>query len=50
MDYDGAKSIINSAVWLTICLVVVVVINFLGTQAFGECEFWFGEISAYSDL
>ncbi|KAF8522939.1 amino acid transporter [Hysterangium stoloniferum] len=35
---------INNAAWITICLVVVVGINFLGTRAFGECEFWFASI------
>ncbi|KIJ47993.1 hypothetical protein M422DRAFT_248140 [Sphaerobolus stellatus SS14] len=35
---------INSGVWITIFLLVVVVINFLGTRSFGECEFWFASI------
>jgi len=35
---------INNAVWITITGVVVIVINFLGTRAFGECEFWFASI------
>jgi len=35
---------INNAAWITICLAVVVAINFLGTRAFGECEFWFASI------
>ncbi|KAF8590199.1 amino acid transporter [Ramaria rubella] len=35
---------INNAVWITICLAVVVTINFLGTRAYGECEFWFASI------
>ncbi|KIJ33471.1 hypothetical protein M422DRAFT_35495 [Sphaerobolus stellatus SS14] len=35
---------VNNAVWITICLIVVVAINFLGTRAFGECEFWFASI------
>ncbi|KAF8578791.1 amino acid transporter [Ramaria rubella] len=35
---------INNAAWITICLAVVVIINFLGTRAFGECEFWFASI------
>lgn len=33
---------INNALWISICLVVVVAINFLGF--FGECEFWFASI------
>jgi len=35
---------INPGVWITIFLLVVVVINFLGTRSFGECEFWFASI------
>ncbi|KAF8580217.1 amino acid transporter [Ramaria rubella] len=35
---------INNAAWITICLFIVVVINFLGTRVFGECEFWFASI------
>ena len=40
VDWDGK---IN-AVWITITGVVVLAINFLGTRAFGECEFWFASI------
>jgi amino acid permease len=35
---------INNAVWITVTGIVVIVINFLGTRAFGECEFWFASI------
>lgn len=35
---------INNAAWITVTGVVVIVINFLGTRAFGECEFWFASI------
>jgi amino acid permease len=35
---------VNNAVWITVCLVVVVVINFLGAGVYGECEFWFASI------
>ncbi|KAH8556566.1 amino acid permease [Umbelopsis sp. PMI_123] len=35
---------INNAVWMTICLAVVVTINFLGARAYGEAEFWFASI------
>lgn len=35
---------INNALWISITTVVVVAINFLGTRAFGECEFWFASI------
>jgi amino acid permease len=34
----------NNAVWITVTGIVVIVINFLGTRAFGECEFWFASI------
>ncbi|KAF8431912.1 amino acid permease [Boletus edulis BED1] len=34
----------NSAVWITVCLVVVVGINALGVGAYGETEFWFSSI------
>ncbi|KAF8464754.1 amino acid permease-domain-containing protein [Gautieria morchelliformis] len=35
---------INSAVWITMCLVVVVIINFTGPRIYGECEFWFASV------
>ncbi|KIJ15769.1 amino acid-polyamine-Organocation superfamily protein [Paxillus involutus ATCC 200175] len=34
----------NNAVWITMCLVVVVGINILGVGAYGEAEFWFCSI------
>ena len=40
-DWDSK---INNAVWITITGIVVIIINFLGTRAFGECEFWFASI------
>ena len=30
---------VNNAAWITICLVVVVIINLFGAGAYGECEF-----------
>lgn len=33
--------IVNNAAWITICLVVVVVINMFGAGVYGECEFIF---------
>jgi len=42
INYWDSK--INNAAWITITGVVVIVINFLGTRAFGECEFWFASI------
>ncbi|QRW09028.1 amino acid permease [Ceratobasidium sp. AG-Ba] len=35
---------INDALWISICLVVVVIINMLGAGVFGECEFIFASI------
>lgn len=35
---------VNNAVWITICLIVVVTINMLGAGAYGECEFIFASI------
>ncbi|KAF8746248.1 hypothetical protein AX14_000046 [Amanita brunnescens Koide BX004] len=35
---------INPAAWITICLIVVFVINMLGAGAYGEAEFWFASI------
>ncbi|KAA1468647.1 amino acid permease [Dentipellis sp. KUC8613] len=35
---------VNNAAWVSICLVVVVAINFLGAGAYGEAEFVFASI------
>ncbi|KAG2186269.1 hypothetical protein INT43_002707 [Umbelopsis isabellina] len=35
---------INNAVWITLCLIVVVTINMFGARAYGEAEFWFASI------
>lgn len=35
---------VNAAVWITIMLVVVVVLNFLPVRGYGEVEFWFSGI------
>ncbi|KAK2461772.1 hypothetical protein APHAL10511_006235 [Amanita phalloides] len=35
---------INAAAWISVCFVVVVVINMLGSGAYGEAEFWFASI------
>ncbi|KAK0517607.1 hypothetical protein OC842_008056, partial [Tilletia horrida] len=40
----GFWSDLNPAIWISICLVVVIVINFLGARAYGETEFWFCSI------
>ncbi|KAF8552156.1 amino acid permease [Imleria badia] len=34
----------NPAVWITVCLVVIIAINALGVGAYGEAEFWFCSI------
>ncbi|KAG9106465.1 hypothetical protein FRC07_008817 [Ceratobasidium sp. 392] len=38
------KDRINDALWISICLIVVVVINMLGAGVYGECEFIFASI------
>ncbi|KAI0669962.1 amino acid permease [Trametes maxima] len=35
---------VNNAVWITMCLVVVVTINMFGAGVYGECEFIFASI------
>ncbi|KIK04264.1 hypothetical protein K443DRAFT_424867 [Laccaria amethystina LaAM-08-1] len=35
---------INPAVWITVCMIVVIVINMLGAGAYGEAEFVFASI------
>jgi amino acid transporter len=35
---------VNNAVWITMCLVVVIAINALGAGAYGEAEFIFASI------
>ncbi|WVF69298.1 hypothetical protein IAT40_004074 [Kwoniella sp. CBS 6097] len=35
---------LNNALWISICLIVVVVINLFGAGVYGECEFWFASI------
>ena len=32
---------ISNGVWITICFLVVIGINFLGAGVYGEAEFWF---------
>lgn len=31
----------NAAVYMTVCLVLILAVNFLGARAYGETEFWF---------
>lgn len=35
---------VNNAVWITICLVVVITINMFGAGVYGECEFIFAYV------
>ena len=35
---------INNAVWISIAMVVVVIINLFGSRGYGEAEFWFASI------
>jgi len=35
---------VNDSAWITICLIVVIVINMLGAGVYGECEFIFASI------
>lgn len=34
----------NAAVYITVCFVSIIAINFLGARAYGEAEFWFSSI------
>ncbi|KAE8228050.1 hypothetical protein CF326_g7033 [Tilletia indica] len=40
----GFWSDLSPAIWISICLVIVIFINFMGARAFGETEFWFCSI------
>lgn len=35
----------KDAVWITVCLIVVITINMLGAGVYGECEFVFASVS-----
>lgn len=48
INYWDSK--ISNAVWITITGLVVLTINFLGTRAFGECEFWFASVKVLTIL
>ena len=37
---------VNNAVWITMCLVVVITINMFGAGVYGECEFIFAYVIA----
>ncbi|WWD20799.1 hypothetical protein CI109_105276 [Kwoniella shandongensis] len=34
----------NAAVYITVCLVMIWLINFMGARAYGEAEFWFSAV------
>jgi amino acid transporter len=34
----------NNAVWITVCMIVVIIINLMGSGVYGECEFIFASI------
>ncbi|CAD6887368.1 unnamed protein product [Tilletia controversa] len=40
----GFWSDLSPAIWISLCLIIVIVINFLGARAYGETEFWFCSI------
>ncbi|KAL5530454.1 hypothetical protein ACEPAF_6712 [Sanghuangporus sanghuang] len=44
MSYWKSDDEVNSAVWITMCLVIVIVINLFGAGVYGECEFIFASI------
>lgn len=39
---------VNNALWVAVCIVVVVAINMLGAGAYGEAEFIFAYVSRSS--
>lgn len=43
-DHDSDNFHFSDALWISICLIVVVVINMLGAGVYGECEFVFASI------
>lgn len=40
MQYWVLRERVNPGVWITVFLIVIIVINFLGVRFFGEFEFW----------
>ncbi|KAI5120929.1 hypothetical protein M0805_002909 [Coniferiporia weirii] len=44
MSFWKSPEEVNPAVWITMCLIVVVVINLFGAGTYGECEFIFASI------
>ncbi|PAV20677.1 amino acid permease [Pyrrhoderma noxium] len=44
MTFWKSSDEVSPAVWITMCLIVVIIINMLGAGAYGECEFIFASI------
>lgn len=44
INYWISATRVSNAAWISICLVVVIVINLFGARAYGEAEFWFASI------
>ncbi|KAH8113435.1 amino acid permease [Phellopilus nigrolimitatus] len=44
MSFWKSPEEVNPAAWITMCLVIVIIINMLGAGAYGECEFIFSSI------
>lgn len=44
IDYWPGAQKVNVAVWITIVLVVMLLLNIIAVQFFGEAEFWFASI------
>ncbi|KAH8110671.1 amino acid permease [Phellopilus nigrolimitatus] len=44
MQFWKSPDEVNPAVWITMCLVVIVIINVFGVGIYGECEFIFASI------
>ncbi|KAI3403842.2 DIP5 [Candida oxycetoniae] len=50
MQYWVDRDSINPGVWITIFLVIMVIINFLGVRVFGEIEFWLSSLKIVTCL
>ncbi|EDK43418.1 hypothetical protein LELG_01596 [Lodderomyces elongisporus NRRL YB-4239] len=50
MQYWVSRDKVNPGVWITVFLVVIVVINFLGVRVFGEIEFFISSLKVLTCL
>ncbi|CAD1809990.1 unnamed protein product [Candida parapsilosis] len=50
MQYWIDRDRVNPGVWITVFLVVIMVINFLGVRFFGEIEFWLSSLKVVTCL